>query len=540
MIVMTTPTTTRRRSTVTERPWRVRLGFRGRVLGFSALLLLTATVAGVAIQRAVLLQRLDRQVAADLEQERRELEVLAAGRDPDTGQPFAGDVRAIFDSFLQRNVPNEGEVYLTFIDGQPYATTRAPGGVRLDHDPELAARWASLTVGDRGRLETAAGLVEYLAVPLLSQGRTAGVFVVANFTAGERSQIDAALRVEAAVSALVLVAAVAVSWVIAGRLLRPVRELTDTARSISETDLSQRIPVEGDDEIAELARTFNQMLDRLAAAFAAQQAFVADAGHELRTPITIVRGHLDVMGDDPQARQETLALVTDELDRMGRIVEDLLLLAKAEQPGFVQLEPVELTDLTTELLMKARALGDRAWRLDRCAEGIVLGDPQRLAQAVLNLARNAVEQTRPGAEIALGSARRGSEIHLWVRDTGPGVDPAERDRIFERFARGGHGPRRSDGAGLGLAIVKAVAAGHHGRVELDSRPGAGATFTVVIPDRRVASGAGAGGKPSEEINLPAFADQRRVDITQEIEPYLDPDPTREMPVPGRTHRWPGS
>ena len=538
-----TVTTTMAAMTMTDRRPLVRLGFRARVLGFSAALLLAATVAGLAIQRAVLLQRLEGEVATDLEQERREIEALAAGRDPATGEPFAGDERAIFDTFLRRNVAHEGEVYLTFVDGEFYTGTRPPEDVRLDQEPELVARWSSLTVGESARIETDAGPVEYLAVPLRTEGQTAGVFVVANFLQGERSEIDAALRVEAAVSALVLIVALGVAWVTAGRLLRPVRNLTDTARTITETDLTRRIPVEGDDEIAELARTFNQMLDRLGAAFATQRAFVADAGHELRTPITIVRGHLELMGDDAQERRDTVALVTDELDRMGRIVEDLLLLAKAEQPDFVRPEPVELSELTTELLMKARALGDRTWRLDGCGEGIVLVDPQRLAQAMLNLARNAVEHTETGAEIGVGSLRRHGEILMWVRDSGPGVAPAERERIFERFARGGLGPRRSEGAGLGLAIVRAVAIGHHGRVELDSPPGSGATFTIVIPDDRRVPATDAGGDATVRDGTdPAqhLAGGQDADVTREVDVNAAADRTAEIPVPERTHRWPES
>jgi two-component system OmpR family sensor kinase len=533
-MTMTTTTTTMTmtmttvRPTMTERRWH--LGFRGRVLGFSAALLLAATAVGLVVQRAVLLRRLDLEVAASLEQERSELENLAAGRDPTTGRPFRGDVTAIFNTFLRRNVPQEGEVYLTFVDGEPYSTSPPPESVRLDQDFQLVRRWASLTTSESGRLDSAAGPVDYLAVPLRSQGRTAGVFVVANFLRGEQQEIEDGIRVEAGVSGIVLLVALGAAWVIAGRLLRPVRQLTDTAQSITETDLSRRIPVEGDDEIAELAGTFNQMLDRLAGAFSAQRAFVDDAGHELRTPITIVRGHLELMGDDPAERQEVVALVTDELDRMARIVEDLLLLAKAEQPDFVQREPVELSDLTTELLVKATALGERDWRLDASATGSVHGDPQRLAQAVLNLARNAVEHTLPGAQIGLGSSRRDGQVRIWVRDTGTGVDPDERDRIFERFARGRSGPRRSDGAGLGLAITQAIAASHQGRVELDSRTGAGATFTLVLPDR--------GPQPddlTEEIDT--------IDTTRWADPARQSDrtdPTREIDLTERTSRWPGS
>jgi len=319
------------------------LGFRGRVLGFSAVLLIAATGIGLVAQRAVLLRRLDREVSASLDQERRELARLAAGRDPATGRRFDGDVRAIFDTFLRRNLPGEGEVYVTLVEGSPYKSTPAPDGVRLDNDRELVARWTALDAGARGQIDTRAGPVDFLAVPLRDEGRIAGVFVVANFLRGERNEIEDSIRVEAAVGGIVLLVALGAAWITAGRLLRPVRDLTETARAITETDLSQRIPTEGDDEIAQLARTFNEMLDRLTSAFTAQRAFVDDAGHELRTPITIVRGHLELMGDDPQDRADTVTLVTDELDRMTRIVEDLLMLATSEQPDFVRPELIELT-----------------------------------------------------------------------------------------------------------------------------------------------------------------------------------------------------
>jgi two-component system, OmpR family, sensor kinase len=483
---------------------RPRLGFRARVLGAFVALMAGAVLGGLFLQRALLFRALDRDIEADLQQERAELEVLAAGRDPETGQPFAGDVRAIFDTFLRRNLPHEGEVYITFVDGEPYRTTPSP--VRLDTIPDLARRWSSLSEGERGELRTDAGRVEYLAVPLNADGATRGVFVVANFPRSERREIESALRTEAGVSVTVLLVATAVAWFVAGRLLRPVRELTATAERISDSDLTARIPVDGDDEIARLGRTFNEMLDRLEAAFTTQRAFVADAGHELRTPITIVRGHLEVMGDDPVERRQTVELVTDELDRMARIVDDLLLLAKAEQPDFVQLEPVELTDFTTELLVKSRSLGDREWTLDACAEGTMRADPQRLAQAMLNLARNAAEHTPAGADIGVGSAWDGERVRLWVRDTGTGIDEAEHQRIFDRFARGRAGGRRSDGAGLGLAIVRSVATAHGGTIELRSAPGQGATFTVVLP-----------GYPA-----PVSPDTAQLDATEE------------------TNRWPGS
>jgi signal transduction histidine kinase len=294
--------------------------------------------------------------------------------------------------------------------------------------------------------------------------------------------------------------------------------LIETAEAISDSDLTRRIPVDGDDEISRLARTFNEMLDRLEESFLAQRRFIDDAGHELRTPITIVRGHLDLLGDDPEERAETMALVSDELNRMARIVDDLLLLAKAEQPDFIRLEPVELADFTTELLFKARALGQRSWQLDACAEGIVQGDPQRVTQAMLNLARNAVEHTETGAEIGIGSAWVERGVLLWVRDTGAGIDPSDQLRIFDRFARG-RSRRRSDGAGLGLAIVRTIAVAHGGRVELDSSSGEGATFTIMLP----------GAPPSDPPT--------ELGVTASISNGAG---TEQLDLGGRTTPWPGS
>ncbi len=471
---------------------RRRPGFRVRVVGLMAVLLVGAGSLGLFVQRAVLLSRLDQEVEESLHQERQELIRLSTGSDPQTGEPFAGDVVAIFDTFLRQNVPGEGEVYLTIVDGAPYRATPPPDGVRLAEDPEIMNRWPELVEelmdrwadsdeGESGRIDTIAGPADYLTIPFRSEDRTAGVFIVANFLRHERDEIEEGIRVEALVSAFVLLAALGAAWVVAGRLLRPVRRLTDTARTITETDLSGRIPIDTDDEIGHLAVTFNDMLDRLDSAFSTQRRFIEDAGHELRTPITVVRGQLEVMGDDPDEQRATIALVTDELDRMARIVNDLLLLAKAEQPQFLHIESVELSDLTTELFMKARQLGERNWQLVACGEGTVSCDPQRITQAVLNLARNAVEHTEPGETIEIASAIDGPRFELTVRDTGSGIAPANSGRIFERFARGPTPTRSTEGAGLGLSIVRAVVDAHRGTVDVANAPEGGAEFTITLP-----------------------------------------------------------
>ena len=270
----------------------------------------------------------------------------------------------IFDTFLSRNIPHEGEALFTFVDGQAFrASAGAPHA--LDREPDLVERWGSLTEAEGGSVDTPAGPARYLAVPIRQDGETLGVFVVTNFVQAERQEINDAIRLGAFVSAGVLLVAAAAAWVTAGRVLAPVRVLTENARSITETDLSRRIPVTGDDEIAELTETFNSMLDRLDAAFATQRTFTDDAAHELRTPITIIRGHLELLGDDPDERAEVVEIVTDELDRMSRLVDDMLLLAKASGPDSSTVSRCTSPRSRPTGCSEHRALGDREWHARR-------------------------------------------------------------------------------------------------------------------------------------------------------------------------------
>jgi signal transduction histidine kinase len=464
------------------RPFARLRGVRTRILASYVGLLALATVASVLVARQVLVGQLDGRIDAELRQEAEELGNLADdGIDPLTGRPFGLQVDRIFEVHLQRNIPSRNEALLTFVDGRPYLRSVSVVDYRLDQDAELVELWGTVQDSARGRVDTPAGEVEYLAVPLRSDGEVLGVFVAAIFRERALALYTTALVAVGGVGLAMLLVGSTLAWRLADSVLRPVRSVTRTARSINESDLRQRIDVDGQDEVAELATTFNAMLDRLEASFATQRRFLDDAGHELRTPITIARGHLELLGDDdPQERAETVALVLDELERMGRMVDDLLLLAKVEEPSFLELGLVDVDVLTDELRAKTQALGDRSWLLERRAEGVVLADRQRLTQAVVQLAQNAVQHTGPGDEIALGSSLEQGELRLWVRDTGPGLAPEEHERVFERFARA-RGNRHREGAGLGLSIVRAIAEAHGGCVLLESRPGAGALFTLVLP-----------------------------------------------------------
>jgi two-component system, OmpR family, sensor kinase len=461
---------------------------RVRILISYVLLLAFSAVLSVVAIREVLLIRLDSRIEAAMEQEMLEFDrLLADGRDPETGDPFAS-LEALFDIYFARNVPSNEEAMLGFVDGRLHraAMDRYPV---ISVPPKVLAGWTGFAgtqddgeASETGRFDTALGEARYRIDSVRLDGE-AGAFVVTALPAAELREIDGLMTYGLAAALGVLVLATVCAWPIAGRVLAPVRDLTDTARSISESDLTRRIEVEGTGEAAEMARSFNSMLDRLEAVFDSQRRFVQEASHELRDPLTIVRGQLEVLDEDPSEQRQTLALILDEVGRMGRIVADLQVLADVDQPDFLRPGLVDLRAFTRELLAKLAMLGDRSWVVDAEARGFVVADRHRLTEAVTNLAHNAVQHTFPGDVVGIGTAMGVDHWTLWVRDTGVGIDEANRARIFERFTRGSGAARRYQGAGLGLSIVTAVAEAHGGRVELTTALGEGATFTLVIPTR---------------------------------------------------------
>lgn len=454
---------------------------RMRILGWYVGLLAVAFIAALLLQRTVLIDRVSSEADRGLREEVASLQLFADGINPGTGEPFAGDVAAIFDIFLERNVPLEGRGVVTIVGQLPYKSDIT--GAKLAVTP-LIDEWTTVNETVQREIETAEfGRVRYLAVPLKFEGDTVGVFVTSIFMDDRLSAVDTVLRLGALLYGSIFVLASVLAWIAAGRILRPLRTLTETAESISETDWSRRIPVKGDDEIAVLSRTFNSMLDRLEETFATQRRFLDDAGHELRTPITVIRGNLELMGDEPEDRRQTVELVTDELDRMARIVDDLLDLAKAEQPEFLQPQSLNLADLTHEVAGKGDSLSERTWVVEEVAEGVLVADRQRITQAIMNLMRNALEHTPDGTPVSLGSRVVGDTVRIWVRDTGPGIPVEDRGQLFERFSRGSGGRRCGSGAGLGLAIVKSIAEAHGGRVELETAEELGSTFSLVLPLR---------------------------------------------------------
>lgn len=461
----------------------VRTKVLGSVLLMAGLGMATAETASYVVQ----LRRLDVRLDAALRQEIGEFRNLnERGVDPATGKPFGG-VEQLLETALARNVADENETFLALVDGEPRFRPLGERPVRLEDEVALLTALQALPRDAPVQLasaETSQGTVRYAAVQVLKPGSpSVGTYVVAYAVDLERRVLGDNTRTYAVVAVLSLLLLGAVASLIIGRILRPLQLLREAAQRTAETEFADPIPVRGNDEVSDLTRSFNAMLVRLRDAFEEQRTFIDDAGHELRTPVTIVRGHLELLDPaDEQEVRETRTLLLDELDRTSRLIEDLILLAKALRPDFVVPVVLDVAQLTDEVLDKAVALGPRRWHVDARAEVEIVADRQRLTQALLQLADNAVRYTGPGATVAVGSSATEEEVRLWVRDDGPGVAARDQERIFERFGRAKTG-RGTEGSGLGLSIVRAITEAHDGRLTLDSVRGHGATFTLVLPRR---------------------------------------------------------
>ncbi|ADB29393.1 histidine kinase [Kribbella flavida DSM 17836] len=442
-----------------------------------------AVTAVVFLTWQVLSARSDAAADAELTHEATKFRAYA-------GSPTAASLTTpedLLDRWLQSNLPDTSEAFFTIVDGRAYHRSQGTPPARLDTDTAFVQRIGSATTPQYGWVDSTAGKVRYAVIPVrVGTEPVRAQLVLLEFRDLLAQPLEDAAKALALIGLVTLAMAAGACWIVTGRVLAPIRQVRATAEQIGASDLRRRIDVVGNDDVAQLARTFNTMLDRLEFAFTAQREFVDNAGHELRTPITVIRGHLELMSDDPRDREQTRALILDELARMNRMVDDLLVLAKSGRPDFLELEQVNLTELVVEAVAKARPLADRTWRVDESADASMLADGQRLTQALMQLVSNAVRHTRPGDRISVGSRVIPADpdgparVLLWVEDSGAGVCVADRERIFDRFARG-NDQGRTDGAGLGLAIVRSIARAHGGDARLADGGGPGARFELELP-----------------------------------------------------------
>ncbi len=329
-----------------------------------------------------------------------------------------------------------------------------------------------------------------LSVPLNLSDRWVATLQVGS----SLSFVDATLRVLSVVLIIgVLLSMLFASfagWISTRQALISLDAVTQTALQITRADdLSRRIPYNGPpkDEVGQLINAFNQTLERLEKLFNTQRRFLADVGHELRTPLTVIKGNVDLMRRMENADIESLDSIESEVDRLTRLVGDLLLLAQAESSKLpLVYRLVELDSLLLEVFqqMQILARGKLSIKLGEFDQMSVCGDPDRLKQVLVNLIGNAIKYTPAGGEVIVSLGKEDKRARITISDTGPGIPVEDLPYIFERFYRGEKSRTRSrdgKGFGLGLSIAYWIVQNHGGQIEVANRVPAGTTFCVWLP-----------------------------------------------------------
>lgn len=471
---------------------------RGRIL--AAILVVTAfSMAGAGftahlVQRDRVLQQIDERLMSRVESVRlvvsgaRATDVQGTGSSSPQFSPHA-TTRSALEAVFSRVLPERHESSLGVIDGKAALVSAVDVDVHLEDDPALVARIVDEVSDGSVRLGTsvgALGTLRYIATPVTIEGDPQqGVYITAYDIEAELQDSNSASLTYAIVASFGLVLVGLVGWLVAGRLLRPLRDLREAASRISATDLTERIPVHGRDDLSGLTFTVNTMLDRIDGAVTAQRQLLNDVRHELKTPITIVHGQLEVADpEDPNDVRQSIAIAIDELDRMSALVDEIEALADSQQARLGRV-PVDIADFTDQVFAKIATDSGHEWNLAESASVMAAIDPARVTQAWLQLADNASKYSPTGSPISIGSRVvddtpvDGNLIEFWVADQGPGIPKDMEDRIFERFGRV-EAKRGIRGSGLGLPIVAAIAKAHGGRVTLSSSP-VGSRFGVEIP-----------------------------------------------------------
>lgn len=395
----------------------------------------------------------------------------------------SGVIEESFDPF---DAPGIG-VRLLDVQANPvYASNPRFAGVVLNNECLLYARQGR---AHAERLETGPDEAYYILTrPVLVNGRPL-VFIQILTALREYDNTMSELKRLLVLGTLFAVGmSLLTGAALAQTAIAPIDDIAHTAERINrERDLGRRIARRGpSDEIGRLAETINEMLDRIEGMFDRQRRFLADVSHELRTPLTTIRGEVELAQRTGSLDAEALESLCAESQRMSRLIDDLLMLARADSGADLagKREPVSLGTLVLDVQQQAMRLarGSHEIVLDRADDAVVLGDRDRLKQLLLNLVANALRHTPPGTRVALGLAREDGAAVVTVADDGPGIPSEDLPNLFDRFYRVDKARSRAQGgSGLGLAIVRSIAEAHGGTVSVASTLGAGTTFAVRLP-----------------------------------------------------------
>ncbi len=455
------------------------MSYRTRLLAAFAYVLVLVIVA-LAVPLALSTQhRIDREVRAQAADGAQLVAASASGR---LGRPVQ------LDALVGRVARNLGaRVLIVGPTGSLLADSAQPGtrGVDYGNRPEILDALEGRTVQGRRRSDTLDEQLLYTAVPVIQEGRTAGaVRVTQSVTALDR-EVRRDQYALVGIGALALAFGLAVAWFMAGSLARPLGHLAATARRVGRGDLEARAAIEGSTEQQDVARAFNSMADRLTHALDAQREFVANASHQLRTPLTGLRLRIeaaDMANTDPEVREDLAAAEAETL-RLARLVTNLLTLASADAPAPPS-APVDLAEAAraAEVRWSGRAEQEgRRVAVEAGEPAIGLGNGDDIATSLDNLIENALVHTPEGSTVTIVWGRDGAEAFVAVVDEGPGISAEDAAAAFERFRRGADRPAGRGGTGLGLAIVGALAARWGGSASLARRPEGGTRAEIRLP-----------------------------------------------------------
>lgn len=448
-----------------------------RLAGVFGLLIAAALLVVVALTLVLTRSHLERTLDTEL---RASAQSFRNG--PAAGARSTAELRARAREWLSESPLPKGQMAAVRLAGGGVLTST--GGVDL-FEVATPRELLTSTRSRWWRLDGSDGPVRGLTVPILRGRHQLGTLVLLAYEEPVDRTLAALLSRVGLAAAAGLALALLLGILAVRRSLRPLTSMAAEVAAVEATgDLSRRVATGGErDEVARLARAFDRMLARLEEAFDTQRRFVADASHELRTPLTVVRGQLEVLSDElgTAGAGDSIAVATAELDRMTRIVDDLLLLARLDEGMELQREPVEVELVLREAQLRTRLCAPTDVRVAADPDVYALADGERLLQVVTNLVGNAVRHTDETGTVVLLSRRRNGGVEIEVADDGPGIPPAELPRVFERFYRGAEERSAPDGSGLGLAIARSLVAAMDGSIEVRSARGEGTAFTVTLP-----------------------------------------------------------
>ena len=454
---------------------------RLRIVAWMLFTVALGLIAMIVSVRSTLVADISHEANDEVVQEIAELRRFAeVGVDPATSQPFASSQRFV-EVYLGRQQLAAHEALIVYVHatGEAHAITgTAVPQLDLTSTNPL---FVQMVQTGSGAAERGKGEVRWARVELQPNVPEQHLSVIAvSFTEPKLAQLNRVVLLMSGIGAAVLLFTGVIGMLVAGQILRPLRALRQAASSISEHDLTKRLPTQGRDDIAGLTESFNGMLDRLEDAFASQSQFILRANHELTGPLNRMDAQLAATPATPETRAQRA-----EIAGMIRMLEDLRILAQAERADFVRPHrKVAVDGLASLLAADLQALGGADWQVRLGASGTLTLDPQRIRQAIAHLARNAQQHGGDGPlvlEIRSAVDSQGRDcVEFAVTDRGPGIAPADVEWLFKRFTHG-EASSSTRGAGLGLAIVRAIADAHDGTVFVDSVVGQGATFGLRIP-----------------------------------------------------------